>query len=265
MGRCLADFGRGNCDIPELPYCPRGPYGLDLEIFSMKELRERCSRRLVSRLHRYAFHTLVLVTGGTCTQQVDFEPVECRKGTLLLIRKGQAHTFGHDEAWDGWVLLYRADFLLPGDGLAYGSTVCADPESLAGYHQLSDRALLTVNATFRQMHEDTEIGAAPHDLHELLRCQLHSLLCRLRILSRRADGQAEVASRAVKRFRRFRTMLEQRFCEVHLVSEYARALGCTEKSLTRAAKAGAGISAKAFIVSRINLEAKRLLVHTDPP
>jgi AraC-like DNA-binding protein len=47
--------------------------------------------------------------------------------------------------------------------------------------------------------------------------------------------------------------------------DYADQLGYTEKSLARAVAAAAGTTAKAFIAARINLEAKRLLVHTDQP
>ena len=48
-------------------------------------------------------------------------------------------------------------------------------------------------------------------------------------------------------------------------SAYAAALGCTEKSLTRAALEATGQSAKSVVMARIALEAKRLLVHTDRP
>jgi AraC-like DNA-binding protein len=69
----------------------------------------------------------------------------------------------------------------------------------------------------------------------------------------------------VQRFKRFRQTVEQCFANWHQVADYANQLGCTEKTLTRAAMAATGMSAKVFIASRINLEAKRLLAHTDLP
>lgn len=72
-------------------------------------------------------------------------------------------------------------------------------------------------------------------------------------------------SRAFRLFKRFQLLVQRRFSKWHRVTEYAKQLGCTERSLTRAATAAAGMNAKAFIASRINLEAKRLLVHTDFP
>jgi AraC-like DNA-binding protein len=56
--------------------------------------------------------------------------------------------------------------------------------------------------------------------------------------------------------------VEKTFWKWHRVADYANPLGCSEKSLARAAMEVAGVNAKAFITSRINLEAKRLLGHT---
>lgn len=50
-----------------------------------------------------------------------------------------------------------------------------------------------------------------------------------------------------------------------MIASYADALGCTEKSLTRAAREASGQNAKAVIAARIVLEAKRLLAHADRP
>jgi AraC-like DNA-binding protein len=77
--------------------------------------------------------------------------------------------------------------------------------------------------------------------------------------------QAGVSARpsVLQRFRDFQQILEQNFGRWHQVADYARHLGCAARSLTRATADAAGMSAKEFIVSRINLEAKRLLAHTD--
>jgi AraC-like DNA-binding protein len=69
----------------------------------------------------------------------------------------------------------------------------------------------------------------------------------------------------LQRFVRFRRLVEQNYAGWHQVASYADALGCTEKSLTRAAQEASGQNAKNIIAARITLEAKRLLAHTDRP
>jgi len=65
--------------------------------------------------------------------------------------------------------------------------------------------------------------------------------------------------------RRGRAGERSRIRQVHHVSRYAHAMGCSEKTLTRICGAMVGVGAKSFSASRLALEAKRLLVHTEMP
>jgi hypothetical protein len=100
-------------EIQQLNYHPPAPYQLDLEISSVAALRQRGDMEKMHSTHRYAFHMLVCVTQGTCTHLVDFRPILCEPGSLLILRPGQAHNFGFEEAWDGWIILFRPEFLPP--------------------------------------------------------------------------------------------------------------------------------------------------------
>ncbi|MFE3830428.1 helix-turn-helix domain-containing protein [Streptomyces sp. NPDC059092] len=55
------------------------------------------------------------------------------------------------------------------------------------------------------------------------------------------------------------------FTRARDVGHYARALGYSPRTLTRAAVAAAGVGAKEFIDRRVVLEGKRLLAHGDEP
>jgi AraC-like DNA-binding protein len=69
----------------------------------------------------------------------------------------------------------------------------------------------------------------------------------------------------LQRFRRYRALIEREFTRCHGVALYVEALGCSGKSLSRAARAVSNISAKAVLTDRIVLEAKRLLAHSLLP
>ena len=178
---------------------------------------------------------------------------------------GDLDPTGADEAWDGWIVLFRPEFLLPASAPAHDLKLAVDLEGLPAHLRLQGDDLRSVGAAITQMQQDTLVDAPTEDLHALLRYQLHALLSRLRLILGRQEVHDTPDSRALQRFKRFRQAVEQCFAKWHQVADYAHRLGCTEKSLTRAAMAAAGMSAKAFIASRINLEAKRLLVHTDLP
>lgn len=251
-----------NADIQRLGYRPQLPYQLDLEVFSVADLRHRVKQELQTT-HRYEFHTLVCVTQGKCTQMVDFRSIACEPGSLLVLRAGQAHNYGQDEDWDGWNLLFRPEFVLPASATPRDPRPAFDLERLPEHMLLNSDELQQVRGLIQQMREDTLIDAPLEDVHALLRHQLHALLTRLNILHGRQQTQPPLISPASQRFKRFQQLLDERFAQWHQVADYASQLGCTEKSLARAVATAMGKTAKTFIAARINLEAKRLLVHTD--
>lgn len=257
-----------NSEIQRLGYQPQAPHLLDLEVFSVADLRHRAKEQL-RITHRYTFHTLVCVTQGTCTQMVDFKSISCEPGSLLVVRAGQAHNYGKSKDWDGWNLLFRPEFVLPVSTTSHDLKLALDLERLPEHMVLSSQELRKATDLLQQMREDTLtdalMGAPQEDVHRLLRHQLHTLLTRLSILQGRRQTQEPLASPASQRFQRFQQLVNERFAQWHQVTDYASQLGYTEKSLARAVAAAAGMTAKAFIAARINLEAKRLLVHTDMP
>jgi AraC-like DNA-binding protein len=253
-----------NADIQRLGYRPQSPYQLDLEVFSVADLRHRVKEQL-QITHRYEFHTLVCVTQGVCTQIVDFKPIACELGSLLVLQPGQVHNYGQDEDWDGWNVLFRPEFVLPSSATPRDLKLTVEWERLPEHLVLDGHELRKVTDSIQQMREDTLIDAPLEDVHVLLRHQLHALLTRLSILHGRQQAQEPLISPASQRFKRFQQLVDERFAQWHQVADYASQIGCTEKSLARAVTAATGMTAKAFIAARINLEAKRLLVHTDLP
>ena len=245
-------------------YQPHGP-ALDIEVFRVSDLRQRTSAREIRAPHRYDFYMLVCVTNGHPTQWVDFQPVPCSPGSLLVLRPGQVHGLGDGQDWDGWLVLFRPEFL-PSD-----AQFSADLRPVFGLGQLPEHMVLApddFDATVEmlaRMRQDATRTAPPQDIHALLRYQLCAVLVRLCMVHDHKIAAEPLRSQGLQRFVRFRKLVEQNFARWHQVASYADALGCTEKSLTRAAREASGQHAKAVIAARITLEAKRLLAHTDRP
>jgi AraC-like DNA-binding protein len=250
--------------VDQIAYRPRGRE-LDVEVFLFSDLRRRVSRTELLALYHYSFHTLICVTEGEVTQLVDFQPVACSAGSLLVLRPGQVHTFGSDEGWDGWMVLFRADFLPSETQTTADLLPALGLDRLPDHLSLSNMAFQAVSEVITRMRLDAESDAPPKDVHALLRYQLCALLVRLTILQDQHVGMAVARTPGIQRFAVFRRLVEQNYAGWHQVADYAAALACTEKSLTRAALEASGQSAKSVIMARIALEAKRLLVHTDRP
>jgi AraC-like DNA-binding protein len=257
--------GKQAGEIERRSYHPPAPYKLDVEIFSMSDLRRRVSDDHLRRAHRIDFHMLMCVTRGECTHTVDFKPILCRPGSLLVLQPSQVEQFDVERIWDAWLVLFRPEFLfMP---LTPGTVSDLNPvavlASLPEHLPLQEHEYRLVRSVASQMHEDSKADTPAAEVHALIRHQLWALLLRLNMVHRQQETHLNKSPAELHRFKRFQQLVEQRYAKWHQVADYARALGCTEKSLTRATVTAAGITAKAFIASRINLEAKRLLVHTS--
>ncbi len=253
--------------IESVRYQPAADYGLDLEVMSIAELRSRGSEAHFRLPQRVEFHLAFGVTAGTCRHMVDFIRYACRPRTWIFVRPGQVQRFDFAREWEGWLVVFRAEFLLPPGGASAPAelSMAAVAEAMPTRLDLGESAHAAAIAALAQMAEDAGIRASEPGRNALLRHQLYALLLRL-ALSQRGQEQSPAASpRSRQRFRHFREAVESGFKTMHHVGAYAARLDCSEKSLTRAAREVAGTSAKAFLAERIALEAKRLLVHTTRP
>ncbi|KQX21329.1 AraC family transcriptional regulator [Variovorax sp. Root434] len=271
---------RSGRPIQEIRYQPEGSYPYDLEVFRVSELRRRTSPEGMRRTYGYTFYMLILVTEGRCIQLLDFEPCPGQAGSLVLVRPGQAHNFGEREDWDGWILLVRPEFLRPAsshESLRSEFNI----ERLPACLQVDADGLERAITTIEWMRED----AARHDSRGLgparrnpdrsaewvedVQAHLRHAFCALVSWLVLAFGHKYLEEPhkrpALKRFHLFKDLVEQHVAEWKSISIYAAEMGCTERSLTRAVLDAEGISAKEFVLRRLGLEAKRLLIHTDWP
>jgi len=251
-------------EIEQVQYRPSGKITLDLEVFSMSDLRRRVPRAHLERHHRYDFHMFVHVRRGKCRAVVDFSHIECGAGSLLTIRPGQVHRFGPGSRWDADLLLFRPELLQA----SQGDERLQMPElidALPGHLQLDRSTSRFLADALARLEQECALDARQPLLNWLLQSELATLVMRLHILHAVQQPSAGTSSDAPERFRLFKRLLDAKVHQWHHVSRYAHAMGCSEKTLTRICSAMVGVGAKTFIASRLALEAKRLLVHTEMP
>ena len=261
-------------------YEPATTYNLDLEVFPVSALRQRANTQCGAHtIEHIEFYLLIYITEGRCRHMVDFETIACAQGSLLVVRPGQIQRFDMSGNWQGWILIFRPEFLQP---LLQSSppffsqqkataTLVAELEIFSCLEMLPTHLVLNedtqkaVLESIIRMSQDAQLKFDTKTLHMLLRNQLHALLIRLYLVQ--ADNEKVETSPPVflKRFIAYRLAVERHFQCWHQVAEYAKHLACSEKSLSRATHSVAKLSAKAFLSKRISLEAQRLLSHTNLP
>jgi AraC-like DNA-binding protein len=258
-------FPRGA--VSPVHYTPAAGYGLDVELFPVPELRRRVLAVEGRGVERIDFLCLLYVSAGRYTHMVDFETLECSAGSVLILQPGQVHRFGDMAGWNGWLLVSRSD-LLPSTQASPSRQdldLVQDAADLPVHLHVAGDVRQAVTGSFERMAADSTWPAPVRAINALLRHQLQALLIRLHLAHAVAARAPAIEPALLQRFRRFRTTVEREHRRWHTLAPYAKQLGCSEKSLSRATLAVTGVGAKTFLTNRIVLEARRLLVHTTSP
>jgi AraC-like DNA-binding protein len=207
-------------------------------------------------------HLLALVTAGRASFSVDFETYPCRPGGLLWVRPGQFVGFP-PPGIDATLVLFEPDFPFEAvEATAIGSG--PTPAPLGVYWQPGGEDSEAIVDGVSQLEIDYLRLAQGGDVPvAVLRHQLAALLLRLsRIEPEGGPGQAAADSELLARLR---VLLDERYVKTRQVEDYARLLGCSVRTLTRASLAATGRTAKQLVDDRVALEAKRLLAESDLP
>jgi AraC-like DNA-binding protein len=194
---------------------------------------------------------LILTTRGHGDAELDFHLLPCRPGTLLRVRAGQVLRCAGPQI-DATVVGWTTEAL---HGLAVDEDAAPTWRQLAGEDEdavINEVSQLAVDC---QRHGDGPAGRA------LLRHQLAVLLLRLTLADADRSGQRNEA----ETFQRFCREVEHGYQVTRRVEDYAAALGCSVRTLTRACLAVTGHSAKQVIDERVALQAARLLAASDEP
>lgn len=230
---------------------------LGIEVLTLSELRSRAGAGLLAP-QRVDFVLLMLIEGGRGSHAIDFVEHALGPGTLLLVRPGQVQQWRLSAGLRGRLVLVSGLALAPapvgaGDDAALLALddwpAACRPERELWRTVLSDVERL--RADIRRF-DGGELDVA------LIRHALFALLLRL---AREMRSPRAALSRETEIYRLFRRELEAGFRERRHVRDYAKRLGCSQSTLSRACTASVGRSAKHLIDQRLALEAKRLLVH----
>jgi AraC-like DNA-binding protein len=245
-------------EIVKIPFVAPAGTPAGIEVMSLAALRGRVSARSLARPQRPEFHHLLTLTTGDLRNTVDFDEYVLRPGSWLWVRPGQVHQWGDLGRVEGTLVLFQQDVL---DAATATAARVDDPHAPVVATPVADDVQAVAMAAEHLSQEFQALGHLPLEVHRAaLRHLLAVLLLRLAHLTVPVGVPAPDPDET---YLRFRDAVERDFTRTRRVEDYARALGYSGRTLSRATLANAGTSAKEFVDRRVVLEAKRLLAHGD--
>jgi len=230
--------------ITQMRYAAPDPRDQQVETLTFDALRAMNS----GGTQRADFHVLAVVDAGTGTVMVDFASYRLSPGSVAWITAGAVHRWA-----DVGDIAGRLALFVPTAPVTAATRALVATPGVRPVWAIPADERPFVAAALDHLVLETSAPAAGGSA-ELPAILLSALLGRLRP----PEVEAEVEDRV---FRAFRDRVETDFREHHDAEHYARALGYAPRTLSRAVARATGSTAKAYLVERVALEAKRLLAH----
>lgn len=230
--------------------------------FFVQKLEEAPAHALSNNLRRHTFYLAIWITAGSGQHIVDFEKSEIRPNALFFVRPGQVQQWLVDDPVSGYVCIFNeAIFHVHGAHQFFSELSFLAPFVQTPSFFVADAAQAsTVQLFFEKInhaYESAKWGQGAEILSWL------QLLCIYAERESEKDYMVQTLSPGQQITRDFLRLADTEALREHNLSYYANKLGITIGHLTETVKTVYGISAGELLRSRLILEAKRLLAHTD--
>ena len=221
------------------------PSGVGMELYRMPEFFQQLKGVETDTMHLHGFYEIIWFQKGSGTHYVDFNQYAIAPGTIFFISPGQIHSFDTKHDQEGYVLKICAELF---DDFVSLSCVTVQDKDSAALEML-------IGAMQEELKKEDSLGH---------REALHALVKLFVIMVRRSYAEINPSAPnphkvSYKAFLNFRKLIEENYCRMHTVKDYAALLNVSSKTLTLYVNECSKYSPLELINNRIILEAKRLL------
>ena len=221
------------------------PSGVGMELYRMPEFFQQLKGVETDTMHLHGFYEIIWFQKGSGTHYVDFNQYAIAPGTIFFISPGQIHSFDTKHDQEGYVLKICAELF---DDFVSLSCVTVQDKDSAALEML-------IGAMQEELKKEDSLGH---------REALHALVKHFVIMVRRSYAEINPSAPnphkvSYKAFLNFRKLIEENYCRMHTVKDYAALLNVSSKTLTLYVNECSKYSPLELINNRIILEAKRLL------
>ncbi len=214
--------------------------------------------------HRHDYYTILLIEKAKGEHLVDFHSYDLFDHSLFFIYPGQVHQLHAYERPEGWVINFSQMFLVQNNipermiNDVYLFNVHGESPPLP----VTEDHFQHYKDIIRQIEQYSQLdpGYKNDALGALLKLMLIQSNNHCSLQKERNPQTIETGNQLV---RHFKQLIDENYKELHKVSDYANQLSVTSDYLNKSVKSITGKSAKEFILDRILVEAKRVLLFTE--
>ncbi len=237
--------------------------GTDFILKNMGELYDATGGS-PDRPHRHSYYTILLVRQARGIHVIDFREYPLAGTSLHFVYPGQVHQVIAKEKPEGWVINFSKHFLL------HNHITDQMIDDVYLFNKYSETPPLPVPEDQFDNYTDIIRQIRLYDSMEMdYKRDAQGALLKLLLIqsnnhcSRHNTDNPQTIETGNQLVRRFKELIDQHYQQYHKVSDYAEMLAVTSDYLNKSVKTVTGKSAKEYILDRILVEAKRVLLFTE--
>ncbi len=213
--------------------------------------------------HRHSYYEMLFIEEGQGIHEIDFHSYMIQGPGLHFLTPGQVHLLNASKPCKGYILAFSEEFY----SLHGGSSLIL--KQLPFFQPAQKQPIIAIDEAEKQYFHNLienfviEYLAPEPDqsiigkyLGIILQKSYTLFLNRLNSVQKLKGNQPEIVGR-------FQEMVEKNFLKIHEVQTYAQELAVSPDYLSKTVKKFLSISAQEYILEKLLLEAKRLLVFTN--
>lgn len=217
----------------------------------------------IDKPHKHEFYSTYLFVKGDGVHEIDFRNHLIKPGSVFFMSPGQVHNWELSEEVEGYVFFHSLEFY---DLHYVQSTI----KKFSFFGSLSATKCFYLSTEqlgeFELLFQKIKTEADGNDAHKS--AYILSLITQVyiemsRLINKQQGGELEDFQVYSHHFERFEQLLEKHFKEIKSPAVYAEMMNMTTKHLNRIVKSSLNKTTHELISSRVILEAKRMLMHTD--
>ena len=212
----------------------------------------------------YEVITILLIEKAKGVHIIDFKSYDLFDHCLFFIYPGQVHQVMASERPEGWVINFTQLFLVQHSipDRMINDVYLFNKHGETPPLPVTEENFQHYKDIIRQIQQYSQLDSSMKDdaLGALLKLMLVQSNNHCSLQKEKNPQTIEVGNQLL---RHFKELIDQHYSELHKVSDYADMLSVTSDYLNKSVKAITGKSAKEFILDRILVEAKRVLLFTE--
>ncbi|HEX8515753.1 MAG TPA: helix-turn-helix domain-containing protein [Bacteroidia bacterium] len=211
--------------------------------------------------HRHNYYEVLFFIQGSGKHMVDFDVHEIRGRSIHFVAAGQVHALQRSKDTKGYLIAFSKEFMF------LNSTDNSILSEFPAFNKSAEPVLIIDKPTCGELeglvnNMQKLYGSTDPYKDKMLGAYISIFLMKCRsLLTTHEKDKKDAASSQV--FRKFNDLLEEKFIELHKVSDYAERMNVSANHLSETIKKITGSTAGELILDRLVLEAKRLLLHSD--